>query len=664
MGVVFEKESPRLILWVPALFAIGALLYYALPDEPHPLSVAALGAIAFLLRVVWRRARVWWLPTLALSIIALGFGYALIHGQFTQTPMLEKPMDFATVEGRIAELEAVPGGVRVTLDRLTIPNLQTPLEKVRLKLRGEHDDLLSGQRIRLRGGLMPASGPAAPGGFDFARWFYFKGIGAVGYGIPPVEQLGEDGQGSVSWLTQMREWLTRRIRAQLPEAEGAVAAALMTGDRAAIPEHVNDVMRDASLSHILAISGMHMAIITGLVFFALRYLLVLLPWTRHSLRNKKHAALGALAFGLGYLLIAGLPVSALRAFIMVALVFGAVIADRRVMPMRSLALAALLLLLYHPAYILEPGFQLSFVATAALIAWYERLVVWSEADVARPRQRRILAWIIGIATTSFVAQAATTPFVLYHFNNLPVYGLLANLLVMPIVSFAMMPLVVLSFLLLPVGLEGLTLQPLGWCIRAMIQIAEWIALLPYHRLLLPAPPDWGMALMAFGLAWLIVWQTRLRYCGALIILLGLASYATLQLPDIFISNDAKQVALRNANGYAMIQGNGRGFIAEQWAESVGQERFAKAPDLRCDPEGCAMAYAESYVALPRYAMAVPEDCRQASLVISPSYVDGRCDAQVIDREQLPAGHHWGWWENGQWRFETTHDMQGNRLWTP
>lgn len=672
-------QSRRLILWMPVFFGIGAILYYALPFEPQlAYSAVPLVASAVALRLAWRLGwrRRFWALLLFLSLVC-GFlwtqSYTLLH----PVTMLTKEVRISDVSGRIIEISDVPKGYRITLDDVTIEGLppeQTP-QRVRLKMRGEASGqgLMTGQHIALRAGLLPPSGPVMPQAFDFARYFYFKGIGAVGYGLPPATVLTDVQQRSM-WmqLAAVREAMSRRIRAQLPPEEGAVAAALMMGDRAAIPEAVNDAMRDTNLSHILAISGMHMALVTGLVFFALRWLMVALPLTRHVRSPKKLAAWIALAAGAGYLVLAGFPVSACRAFVMVALVFAAILLDRQVMPMRSLAVAALVLLLVNPSYAMQPGFQLSFLATAALIAWYERVRragdEWFEPQA---RHKRALLYLGGVLGTSFIAEISTAPLVLYHFNSIAFWGLLANLMIMPIVSFWIMPSIVLAFMLWPLGLEGLMLAPAGWGISAMIALAQWTAALPHAQMFAPSLPGWGMAIVSLGMLWMIVWQGKRRFWGLAAIAAGLMSLLTVQSPDLLISADGKQIAGRIGGELVQLKGRSGGFISEQWANGAGYKTLAYPPKesdaWRCEKGyGCVYRSENTIIALPETFEAQAEDCRKADLVISPFYVrQSECAVPVVDRRARDqGGAHWLWLEKGTPpRLQFSRDLQGARPWS-
>lgn len=655
-------------------------MYYGFPLEPSlTLSAAPLVPALWAAHHAYRRGwhRIW--PLLAAAaVICVGFLWTQAYTHLHPVTMLTNEVRINNVSGRIIEIGDVPEGYRITLDSVHIEDMppeQTP-ERVRLKLRGDAGQgLLTGQQVSLRAGILPPSAPVLPHAFDFARYFYFMGIGGVGYGIPPVTILhaAPDSLTASMRLASVRESMSRRIRSHLPEAEGAIAAALMMGDRAAIPEDVNEAMRDTNLSHILSISGLHMALLAGIIFFSLRWMIAALPLVRDARSPKKLAAWIALSAAGAYLILSGFPVSACRAYMMVALMLLAVIIDRQVMPMRSLGIAALLLLLINPSFAMQASFQLSFLATAALIAWYER-VRHSADDWFDPEQRsrRIMLYIGGVLMTSLIAELATAPLVLYHFNQISFYGIVANLLISPVVSFWIMPLIVAAFALWPLGLEWIALVPAGWGISLMIHVAKTIAAIPGALIYAPSLPALGMALAALGTLWIIVWHGRMRWAGLAGVAVGLVSMATITAPDMLISADTKQIAAHMNNGTLMLlRGRAGSFVTDQWAHGSGQETLEVAPkehkQWRCDTLGCVYTYGAHRIAFGNVFEAVADDCLRADVVVSPFYTKANeCTGaqHVIDRATREnGGAHWLWFEGDNIKVQSASSVQGKRPWS-
>ena len=238
----------------------------------------------------------------------------------------------------------------------------------------------------------------------------------------------------------------------------------------------------SGLGHVLSISGYHMAVVAGLVFFTLRALFALMPAFSSRYPIKKWAALAALAAAAFYLVLSGAEVATQRSFIMVAIVLIGVMVDRPALTLRTLAVAAILVLLLAPEAIVHPSFQMSFAATLALVAGYERGLPWMSAAAETPFGARVALWggraILGLIVVSLLAGFATTLYAAYHFHRLAPYGVIANLLAMPVVSIWVMPMGILGLVAMPFGFDGLFWRLMGEGIDWMIAVALWVTSLP------------------------------------------------------------------------------------------------------------------------------------------------------------------------------------------
>ena len=325
-----------------------------------------------------------------------------------------------------------------------------------------------GLRVMTTAHLLPPSGPAEPGGFDFRRHAWFQGIGAVGYTRVPLLTIAEAGGWQPMFRARMA--LAGRVRDRLPGEPGAFAAAIMAGDRSAMAQDTLETLRTTNLAHLLAISGLHMGLLVGFVFAAFRLGLAAVPRIGLRLPAKKLSAALALVVAAGYLGLSGGNVATERAFVMAAVVLVAVMLDRRAISLRSVALAATILLVWQPEALLGPGFQMSFAATTALVAVY-RLI----RDAGLPLGPRWLRPVSAVAITSVVAGLATAPLAAAHFNLWSSYGLLANLPSMPLMGLVVMPAAVVSAMLMPLGLDGIPLWVMGRGLAAILWIAESVA---------------------------------------------------------------------------------------------------------------------------------------------------------------------------------------------
>ncbi len=506
--------------------------------------------------------------------------------------------------------------------------------------------------------VSPPPPPVAPGAFDFQRQSYFRGLGGVGFGLGPAEVIAAPDlfQGRLSpglVLAQFRQDLSARIRAGLEDTPGAVAAALMTGDRSAIPKTVMKSIRDSGLAHLLAISGLHIGLVAGILFIGVRALLALIrPWAL-AYPIKKWAAAAAIAGAFAYALIAGATVPTLRAFMMVGLVLLAVMLDRRGLSMRLVAWAALAILILQPESLLGPSFQMSFAAVTALIAAYEflrkrRLNREYGASPLPPWARKAGLYLTGVALTTVIAGAATAPFAMYHFNRIADYGLAANLVAVPVTALWVMPWAVAAFLLMPFGFEAMALAPMGQGIEIIIAVAESVSSWQGAVTLVPAVPVSALAFVALGGLWLALWRGRWRLYGVGGIVLGVAVAVLAQPPDVLVDGRGRLLAVRAADGTVAFSTLRRArFDRKMWLRRFGldpEKAGKKWPKtgassdkrLSCDLQGCLYRASGRVVALAFTEGALAEDCWRADVVIAVVPVRRACPAKggVIDRFDL------------------------------
>ncbi len=690
---LLDRERERWPLWLPVNAAIGIGIYFALPMEPPLWLVATLPVAAIAVGLLsWKRP-VALITAVALGMVALGFAAAAWRTHQLDAPVLVKRLGPALVTGRVIRVEPSPKGARITLGQVEIPKL-TPAEtpgRVRIRVYRAEADLLAGDWIKVRAMLLPPPSPAAPGAFDFARHAYFQGLGAVGFAVGSVREINPatgppTGPGAADsatfaqrfrlWLAQLRQTVHRRITEGLEGTAGAVAAALMTGERGAIPADVMDSMRASGLAHLLAISGLHIGLVTGILFFAIRGLLAVIEPLALRFAIKKWAAGVALVGAFAYLLLTGLTVPTQRAFVMAAMVLLAVVIDRTAISMRLVAWAALIVLALAPESLLGASFQMSFAAVTALVATYEAL----RTPVGRLRSRLrwwhlALLYLAGVALTTMVAGAATAPFAAYHFNRVAVYGLAANLTAVPITALWIMPWATLGYLLMPFGLEGVALAPMGWGIDGVISIARTVSHWPGAVTLVPAMSAMALVLVALGGLWLCIWQRPWRLAGLAVIILGLVAVPHARIPDIMVSGDGKLMAVRTADGGLMLSSLKRNrFDRESWlrrAGLVGAKAWSSSAGpgrtIACDAMGCLYRTRGNIVALVRRPDAFLEDCWVADLVIAVVPLRRRrCPKAklVIDRFDLWRNGAYAMWIDRDFiRAESVLGIQGIRPWS-
>ena len=654
LRATLDREADRLFLWLPVLMGVGIGLYFALPAEP-PLWLALLPLVpAMAARILMRRGLRALIIPAALIAMTAGFALAKVRTETVRGPVLAEEMRRAEITGWLELVEPrLPEGQRLTIRVAAIAGLAegaTPY-RVRVRTLKAEPGLKAGDPVRLTAALGPPGGPALPGAYDFARRAWYARIGAVGFtraGVTAETSLGPAPLSLRLWshVERVRQAIGARIVAALPGETGAIANALITGERGGISEVTNQIFRDSGLYHILSISGLHMVIMAGTVFFAVRLVLAAFPVVALRFPIKKWAAALASIAALLYLLISGAEFATERSWIMISLMFLAVMLDRPAIALRNVALAALALLIVYPECLIDVGFQMSFAAVVMLVAAYEAI-----RDRARPQEagggygfvRLGLLALGGIILSTLIASLAVAPIAAYHFHKTQQYAILGNLLAVPIVNLIVMPMALVALLAMPLGLEAGPLKVMGLGIEATIVIAKYVAALPGAVGALPAYPLAALLVMVAGALWFALWRTRWRFAGLIAVAGGLALATTGTRPDLLVGLDGTLVAVRAADGSlaTLIEGRGR-FELERWLEHDGAPVGTRpvSRGLACDQTACVATLKGRRVAIVRQPSALAEECARADILVlrvdRPAWC-ARPGAVVIDRLAVARG---------------------------
>jgi competence protein ComEC len=443
-------------------------------------------------------------------------------------------------------------------------------------------------------------------------------------------------------VQRLRDAIDARIRAVLPGDEGAIAAMLIDGRRDAIAPNVYDALFVSGIGHVLSISGYHMAVVAGVIFFIVRAFFALIPGLADRAPIKKWAALAALLVTGFYLILSGNQVATQRSFIMIGVVLLGVLFDRPALTMRTLTIAALVVLLFAPESIVHPSFQMSFAATLALIAGYERGAIKLRGRADSSLGARAALWgvneIVGLTIASLLAGLATTPYAAYHFHRVAPYGVIANLLAMPIVSAWVMPMGILGILTMPLGLDAEFWRQMGYGIEWMNAVGLWVASLPgaFGRVSLFGVGPLLLATVGFLVIGLL--KTPLRWSGTVAVILAVVWAASAPRPDVLVAADGRGFAVRGSDGrLAIHHTGGDSFAVREWLAADGDGRDVHdrtlGQGIACDPSGCIGKLADG--ALVGYALtpeAFEEDCARAALVVaSRGDPPPDCKATVIAR---------------------------------
>ncbi|MEM8979804.1 MAG: ComEC/Rec2 family competence protein, partial [Pseudomonadota bacterium] len=490
-------------MWTPVFLAAGIGAYFAWGSEPARWIAPAL-TLSLLITVALSH-RVGLRTLLALSALsAAGFGLAQTHTHLSKAPVLTFRY-YGPVQGRVIALDrSVRGARRVTLDEVVLLDVspaKTP-RRVRVSLYSDFPNapLSIGDVATMTAHLSPPTGPAEPGGFDFRRHAWFQGIGAVGYTrVPALRVAQSEAWGPVQRVNAFRMSVADAVRARLPTEAGGLAAALITGDRSGVSIESTENLRRSNLSHLLAISGLHMGLLTGFVFGASQLLLRVL-WPSGAAKPQKLAAILALIVGAGYLAMSGMAVASLRAYIMVAVMYAALLLDRQAVTLYAVALAALIILVLRPEALIGPGFQMSFAATVALVVVFNRLrgaALWGPFWL-KP------VWAVVIS--SLVAGFATAPIAAAHFNRFAQFGLMANLTAVPMTGTVVIPAGAVAAALAPFGLEALPLwimeRGCAWILRVAETVSNW----PGAVRGIKTPGPWILPVLSLSGLVLVLWR--------------------------------------------------------------------------------------------------------------------------------------------------------------
>lgn len=357
----------------------------------------------------------------------------------------------------------------------------------------------------------------------------------------------------------------------------------------------------------------------------------------------------------------------------------AILVDRQAISLHALALAALIVMLVQPEAVTTPGFQMSFAATAALVALAE---AWprqvKEIDVPWPIRffQAAVTWTLASIAVSFVAGLATTPFAVQHFNRVSTWGLIANLTVAPISSFLLMPALAIGAALAPSGLGDAPLSVAGFAIDLINGVAQLAAEAPHAQSVIASAPNWTLTVSFVGLLLVCLWQGRLRWAGLPLALIVLW-WPRPAIPDVWVSNDGAAVAIRESGNAILMRPDVKLFGAELWSRRRGLEPLISEAErdarYACDRWSCAptpdapiQVAAAWNVRRPLQAGRLEALCRAELVILRNDFRSDVCDGRVVltgkafarggsaELYRTPAGG---------WQVVWAQDARGRRPWT-
>lgn len=672
LGAVLLSQRGSMVLWVPVCLGTGIGWYFSLatePDAPFWISIC-LSGVGFV--VLSRLVPLSVAPLcMAMALVIAGMGLAKAHTEWRSAPLLGFRY-YGPIEGQVVGIDrSASDAVRLTLAGVRLDRLspgRTPLH-VRVSLHGDQPlaAILPGDHVMLTGHLSPPAGPAEPGGFDFQRHAYFLGIGAVGYTRTPVLRSAPasvDGLGH--WVFVQRMTISTAVQRILPGETGAFAAAILTGDRSAMGQGTLQALRDSNLAHLLAISGLHMGLLTGVVFTAVRAVGAAIPPVALRWPLKKIAAVAAVAAGAAYLALSGGNVATERAFIMASVFFGAVMLDRRALTLRAVAIAATIVLVLRPDALTGPGFQMSFAATTALVAVF-RVVRTVDLGFLPKWARPVLFLII----SSLVAGLATAPFAAAHFNRIAHYGLIANLSSVPLMGILVMPAAVLAACLAPFGLAwvGLALMALG--LDWILWVAQTVAAQEGSVGMVVSPGSVVLPLLTLGALWGVLWRGTGRVLGLPVVVAAFVVWIMTERPAVLVADSGGLIGWNGPAGRVLSRATGNGFVARVWLENDGdptsQEDAAARPGFEDSGSLVSLDVEGWHILQVRGSRALEElvGCGGADVLIVTTPDEKQRTCEVFDVSRLRDSGSLAFMiaSNGELLIVTAASRSGLRPWT-
>jgi len=670
-----EAERAQLPLWFVAAFGMGIAAWFTLGASYEWGGILCLGAGLAILGAGAGGSRTG--RALAGFGIALALGCSIIWARATwvAAPRLERAQ-MAEITGKIERVQtlAAKGDLRLTIATTTLglpPRIRvsTPQDKA-------PKGLAAGSVVAMKARLTPPPPMALPGTHDFARDAWFRGIGGVGRTVGEVTVIDAK---AATGLDSMRGRLDRHIRDQLPGASGSIATALATGDQNAVAKEDAEAMRRSGLTHLLSVSGLHIAAVVGAAMLLTMRLLALSP----TLANRVNlvlvaAGVGALA-GVGYTLLTGMQVPTVRSCIAALLVLAGIALGRDALSLRLVAVGALVVLVIKPESLAGASFQLSFAAVTAIITLH------TFGPMRRwlgPRDDgiggRLLRGIASLLATGLAVEIALTPLVLYHFHKAGLYGVGANLIAIPWTTFVIMPLEAAALALDAVGLGAPLWAAAGWAIDRLLGLAHWVSTREGAVASLPTMSRWHFAAMIFGGLWLCLWTTRPRWLGLVPLAIGALGAALTPTPDVLVTGDGRHLAITAPGSAPVILRDRSGdFMRSLMSEASGFDGdpglIAEQDNADCGRDSCVTTIDRGtrrwllLATRSRDRIAwreLVDACREVDIVVSERWLPDGCQPRwlKLDRRSLGESGGVAIFLGETPRLETVAERLGNHPW--
>lgn len=550
-----SSQKENAFLYLPFLMAGGAALYFSMQSEPVLLFPHIICAILFISMFINR------IPYFirAIVIFIFGFYYAAIFTNQINTPQMQHNISDITINAQVQSIDYTDDKFRLYLN---VPaqdiNAGTGNANIRISVSKDISTPNIGDVVQINAALFRPSLSYAPETFDYARWAYFNNLTATGY----AKELSVINSSHSYNLNSARDWLHR-------QSDSFLVDTLVLGYKGAISSSDDEIWNTVGIGHVWSISGFHMTLVGGWLFAIFYTIFRAIPFITRRIPAKIPALICAWIGLMLYLFLSGADVATVRAFLMTTLIFAAFIIGRSAISMRNISLVFCAIFLMNPHCVMQAGFQLSFAAVFGLI--------WLYSDI-KPKmpQNKVLKITYAAALTSLVATIFTLPFIAVHFGKIPTYGLLGNLILLPIFSVVIMPLVLIGTLIAPLDCYW-PLQAANNVYNFTLDIAQHISDLPMAQINAPHIPN--IALVCFILAFIFLILIKSAKIKENYILFGIflgtgliLTYTTPK-PVFYSSHDNELVAFIGTDGtleFNKSRASNHYFAFDTWKKINGE----------------------------------------------------------------------------------------------
>lgn len=564
-----ENQSQNMFLWTPFLVAMGCALYFSLDTEPSNFGIRAL-CIIFIAGLFLRKSII----ARAGALFIFGVLYAAAYTHILTTPQITRDIRNRTIVGVVKNIDYTDAKTRLSIqtDGKYIDTTGMPI--VRLSI-SDADAINIGDTVQATVNLYQPNAPYASGAFNYARLAYFNHLTATGY----IKDYDIISHGRPHNMNTLRDAIHDKSNSFLVDS-------LVLGYKNAVPSSDSPIWTSTGVGHVWSISGFHMTLVGGWLF-ALFYSIfrLIAPITR-CMPARVPATICAWLGLILYLFLSGCDVATIRAFLMTTLIFAAVVFGRSAISLRNVCVAMWAIILINPHYVMQAGFQLSFAAIFGLI-WF-----WGVIKPKMP-ENKILKVLCTAALTSIIATVFTAPFVIAHFGTFPLYSLIGNLVLLPIFSIAIMPLVIVGTFTAMLGWHApLTLATMIY--NTGLRIAHIITDLPYASLPMPNMPNAALIIfIVAGCALMFICGVRRRvnYISAgIIAIIGVMIVYATPRPVFYATNDHELVGFVE-NGklkFNKSRASNHYFAFDTWKQINGEA--ASTPNPRYVHAGGVYTY--------------------------------------------------------------------------